>query len=110
MFYAAINSRATDTSIGFCNTWGVIGFATKAMRDAYVSNANDLATQAITSKEFGKYEAKRGQINYYDAAGDYMIHTQNGEFMRGGLSIDPVTARSVQSAEDLAVDAYWSSL
>ena len=109
MFYAAINTRATETSIGFCNTWGVIGFATKAMRDAYVKRADDLATQAITAKEVGKYDAKIGEVDYFDAAGDLMVHTQHGEFMRGGKSIDPVTAQQAVSSEDLAVAAYWNA-
>jgi hypothetical protein len=108
MFYAAVNSRATDTSIGFCNTWGVIGFATRAMRDAYVKRADDFATRAIASKEVGKYDSKIGEVDYYDAAGDLMVHTQRGEFMRGGKSIDPVTAQQAMSYEDLAVEAYWS--
>lgn len=97
MFYAEVNSHATDTSIGFANTWGVIGFATKTMRDAYVARATDLATKSITSKEVGKYDARLGQINYYDANGDLMEHTQNGEFMRGDVRIDPVTAEVVDS-------------
>lgn len=109
MFYAAVNSHATDTSIGFANTWGVIGFATKTMRDAYVARATDLATKSITSKEVGKYDARLGQISYYDAAGDLMEHTQHGEFSRGGLSIDPVTAEPVASAEQKGSEAYWDA-
>lgn len=109
MFYAAVNSRATETSIGFANTWSVLGFATKAMRDAYVRRATDMATRSITSKEVGTYEAKLGQIDYYDAAGDLMTHTQRGEFCRAGYSIDPVTAAPVASAEEKAAQAYWDA-
>jgi hypothetical protein len=97
MFYAAINSRSTETSVGFANTWGVIGFATKTMRDAYVARATDLATKSITSKEVGKYDARLGQISYYDANGDLMEHTQHGEFMSGHVRIDPVSAEVVDS-------------
>lgn len=109
MFYAAVNSRASETSVGFANTWGVLGFATKAMRDAYVQRSTDMATRSITSKEVGKYDAKLGQIDHYDAAGDLMVHTQRGEFCRGGYSIDPVTATPVVSAEQKAADAYWET-
>ena len=110
MYYAAINTRATETSIGFANTWGVLGFSTKTMRDAYVQRATDLATQAITAKEVVKYDAKIGEVDYYDAAGDLMVHTQRGEYMRGGRSIDPVTAVPVVSSEEKAADAYWSAV
>ena len=109
MFYAAINSRATETSVGFANTWGVLGFATRQMRDAYVKRATDMATRAITSKEVGTYSAKLGQIDHYDAEGDLMVHTQRGEFHRGGYSIDPVTASPRESAEQVAAEAYWAS-
>lgn len=108
MYYAAINTHATETSIGFANTWGVIGFSTKAMRDAYVQRATDQATQAITAKEVAKYDAKIGEVDYYDASGDLMTHTQRGEYMRGGRAIDPVTAAPVASAEERAAEAYWS--
>ena len=97
MFYAAINSRATETSVGFANTWGVLGFATKVMRDAYVERATDLATKAITSKEVRGYDARLGQVCYYDATGRLHSHMGHGEFADGGESIDPVTAKLVDS-------------
>lgn len=109
MYYAAINSRATETSIGFANTWGVLGFATRQMRDAYVKRATDMATRAITSKEVSIYGAKIGQIDHYDAEGDLMVSTQRGEFCRGGYSIDPVTAKPRESAEQVAADEYWAA-
>lgn len=109
MFYAAVNSRATETSVGFANTWSVLGFATRAMRDAYVRRATDLATRAITSKEVGTYGSKLGKIDYYDADGDLMTHSQRGEFHRGGYSIEPVTAAPVTSAEQKAAEAYWDA-
>ena len=55
MFYAAINSYATETSTGFSNTWGVLAFETKAARDSYIADASDLATRSIARKEIGKY-------------------------------------------------------
>lgn len=108
MYYAAVNSYATETSIGFANTWGVLGFATKSMRDAYVDCATDLATKAITSKDLGKYDAKLGQISYYDAVGDLQEHAQRGEFTRGGVSIDPATAKPITSNEEYASADYWA--
>ena len=109
MVYAAVNSHATETSIGFANTWSVLGFATKGMRDAYVERATDMATRAITAKEVGKYNAKIGQISYYDVAGDLIHHMQHGEFARGGHSIDPVTAKPRISAEQVGAEEYWAS-
>ena len=97
MFYAAVNSHATETSIGFSNTWGVLGFATRQMRDAYVKHAKDLATKAITSNEIRTYGGKPGQVSFYDADGNLQSHTQAGEFMDGGERIDPLTAKVVDS-------------
>lgn len=97
MFYAAVNSYATETSIGFSNTWGVLGFATRQMRDAYVQQAKDLATKAITSSEIRTYNAKPGQVSYYDADGNLQTHTQAGQFTDGGERIDPNTAKVVDS-------------
>ena len=80
MYYAAINSYSTVTSVGFNNTWSVIGFATKATRDAYVMAATDLATRQISSAEIKKYGGKRGEITHYDASGVKQTHMQRGEF------------------------------
>lgn len=80
MFYAAINSYATETSIGFANTWSVIGFEVKAMRDRYVKNATDLATRVCKVSDFGKYNAKIGQVDWIDADGFKHLHCGNGEF------------------------------
>lgn len=55
MYYAAINSYATETSVGFANTWGVVRFADRASRDEYVEEATDLATKAILAKEVKNY-------------------------------------------------------
>jgi len=51
MFYAATNSYATESSIGFSNTWGAIAFESKSTRDDFVKSSTDLATRAITKKE-----------------------------------------------------------
>jgi hypothetical protein len=55
MFYAAINTYATETSSGFANTWGVLAFETRAARDSYVRSRADLATRAVTRKEIPQY-------------------------------------------------------
>ena len=80
MFYAVINSYATETSVGFTNTWSVIGFEVKAMRDKFVKDATDLATRVCKVPEFGKYNAKRGQVDWIDADGFKHLHCGNGEF------------------------------
>lgn len=54
-FYAAVNSYATETSIGFANTWSVLVFDSKSNRDTYVRSATDLATRAITRAEIPNY-------------------------------------------------------
>ncbi len=59
MFYAAINSYASETDIGFANTWGVLAFSTRAARDAYVESAIDLATRAITRREISNYTSRQ---------------------------------------------------
>lgn len=97
MFYAAVNSYATETSMGFANTWGVLGFATSQMRDAYVQSAKDMATKAITSKEVRTYGGKLGQVSYYDADGNLQAHIQAGQFTGGDERIDPNTAKVVDS-------------
>ena len=53
--YAATNDYASETSIGFCNTWNVWAFSTKVARDVFVGSRSDLATRAITKQEIGKY-------------------------------------------------------
>lgn len=55
MFYAAVNNYASETSIGFANTWGVIAFESRAARDAYVAKATDLATRPILRSEIRRY-------------------------------------------------------
>lgn len=100
MYYAAVNSHATETSIGFTNTWGVIGFATRQTRDAYVHRATDLATRITTTAEFKKYGAKRGQVSYYDKTGSFFSVYRNGSEIvsyRTGMTIDPVTAKPITS-------------
>ncbi len=88
MYYAAINSYATDTSVGFSNTWSAIGFATKETRDAYVHCATDLATKAILASELRQYGEKPGQVSHYTADGTFMQHVQRGEFFATGDVLD----------------------
>lgn len=80
MFYAAKNHYASPTSVGFFNTWYVIGFANRACRDAHVSNSVDMATRPIKANQIKKYGGKPKRINFYDKHGKYHIHMGNGEF------------------------------
>lgn len=66
-FYAATNSYASATDVGFSNTWNVLAFDSKTARDAFVESSNDLATRAITKREVTKYasnyNANRNEMN-----------------------------------------------
>jgi hypothetical protein len=55
MYYAACNHYATDTSVGFANTWYIRSFETKAKRNDFVSSAEDMATRAIKRREIKLY-------------------------------------------------------
>jgi hypothetical protein len=57
MYYAADNSCASSTSHGFANTWFVLAFDTKAHRDQYVADANNLACCAISRRQVTGYAA-----------------------------------------------------
>lgn len=93
MFYAAKNSWVTETSIGFADTWYVIGFATKQMRDTYVEQAKDRATRTITSQNIKEYGGKVGQIGYYDSLGHFMVYVGDGHFARDCCDVDPLTMK-----------------
>lgn len=80
MHFAAINTHASETSIGFANTWGVLAFETKKARDAYVDASTDMATRAITRSEIGKY--CQGDVKPF--SGDrYMIGLSPREEIEG---------------------------
>ena len=66
MFYAAVNRYATGVSVGFANTWGVIGFATKKARDNFVNHAKDMATRPIKYDEIRIYGGKPGEVELFD--------------------------------------------
>lgn len=100
MFYAAINSYATETSVGFANTWGVIGFATKAQRDEYVAEAEDLATKGIKAGEIRNYGGKAGHISFYDAEGR-MHRYMGAEFGEPRFCIEPTAEEIEEAAEHL---------
>ena len=112
MYYAAVNSYATSTSVGFANTWSVIGFQTRAMRAAYIQSADDLATRAILSKEIRSYGAKHGEVNFYDADGylnefDSWVKTHR----QTAVKINIATGKLEDDGIDHdAVDAYWDEL
>ena len=61
-YYAATNTYASETSIGFGNTWIVLAFETRAARDAYVAAATDRATRAITRREIPEYARRDGDF------------------------------------------------
>ena len=54
-FYAASNRYASETSVGFANTWFVLVFNSRTARDEYVQQARDLATRAITRRDVPRY-------------------------------------------------------
>lgn len=100
MFYAAINSYSSETSVGFANTWGVIGFEKRQQRDEYVSEANDLATQAISASEIRKYDSKPGHVSYYDAGGN-MHRYMGSEFGAPCFAIEPTLDEVADAAEEI---------
>ena len=52
MHYAQYNLYGTSTDVGFANTWQVASFASKAARDAWVSQHKDrLDVAAVTRSE-----------------------------------------------------------
>ena len=109
MYYAAVNSYATETSRGFCNTWSVIGFELRATRDAYVQRATDLATTAIKAAEIRRFGGKRGEVNFFDATGCLWEYDDWASLHReSALRICPQTANAVDDGIDHeAVAAYW---
>ena len=54
-FFAAVNGYASETDIGFANTWGVLAFDSRKARDAFVDNDMHLATRAIARSEIARY-------------------------------------------------------
>lgn len=76
MFYAANNSYASATDIGFANTWFVVGFETRRERDDYVAAATDMAARAITRAEVRQY-AQQDTIptGFYSGRRGYVVQT-----------------------------------
>lgn len=54
-YFAAGNSFASETDVGFDNTWYVLAFDSRKARDDYVSIARDLATRAIRRDQVTAY-------------------------------------------------------
>ena len=76
IYYAATNSYASTTSVGFANTWNVLGFHSKAARDAFVESRDDMATRAITKREVTRYAS-----NYVLSRNEYNKPTPfSGQF------------------------------
>jgi hypothetical protein len=55
MFYSAHNRYASETRIGFANTWVIWCWETRKARDAYLAQCRDLASRPIRKKEIGQY-------------------------------------------------------
>jgi len=52
MYYAAINSYASETSLGFANTWGVWGTVDGEILCVYVrANSRDTAINLVRQEE-----------------------------------------------------------
>lgn len=99
MHYAAGNSYASDTSVGFCNTWSAIGFPSRKARDAYVAKATDLATKAIKVAELALIGEKRGRVSYYTADGVLMQYC--------GMNDGVAQFIAMPSADEIG--AYWAT-
>jgi len=82
MFYLAKNYYSTPTSIGFANTWYVVGFPTRAARDAHVLKCPNLATQAIKANDLRKFGGCPKKVNYFDKHGQYFVYMGNREFCK----------------------------
>ena len=92
MFYAAKNYTASETSIGFANTWYCVGFESKKMRDAHVAESTDKATRSIKASEIGKYDGKVGKVHYFDKEGNLFLYAN-----------DPNGGYFYRASEDTAV-------
>ena len=73
MYYAAKNRYASETNIGFCNTWYVVAFPTCAARNEHVQESNDRATKAIFASDYRRYGAVPGKVNFADIWDDGML-------------------------------------
>lgn len=54
-FFATDNIYATESSVGFANTWRVLVFSSLSDRNLYVAKSKDIATRPIYKKEISKY-------------------------------------------------------
>ena len=82
MFYIAKNNYSTPTSIGFSNSWYVVGFPSRAARHAHVFECPNLATKVIAASEIRKYGGSHKKVNYFDDNNQYWIHMGHGEFCK----------------------------
>ena len=77
MFYAAINSYANETNIGFANTWSVLAFACREDRDDYLAERTDMASRAIKRAEIKNYMSR--SVSPFSGA-RYMIGMTPNQF------------------------------
>jgi hypothetical protein len=54
-YYALDNHRASETSKGFANTWFVLRFPSRRLRDDYIRRATSIAARPVTAREARKY-------------------------------------------------------
>lgn len=76
MFYAAKNYYSSPTSVGFANTWYVVGFADRAARDAHVADCFDMATQPIKATQISQFGGKPKNIGVFDSNGQILCTPQ----------------------------------
>lgn len=74
--YALWNSYASDTDVGFSNTWSAYTFDDSLQRDAWLAKRADMASRACTRAEASKY--------LYHPRGDSVSK-------EGGYLLNPVT-------------------
>ena len=79
MYYAAINYKADQSSMGFSNTWNVHAFDSKRERDNFVSEKSVMnkSAKAIARKDISTYIEKtqnpgtgKREFELIDGSGD----------------------------------------
>jgi hypothetical protein len=81
-YYSAHNHYATDTSLGFANTWYVIAWSSTAARAACLNSCDDWASRKIRRDQIRKYtkEVKpfSGEGYRLDDSVEYSENPSNG--------------------------------
>jgi hypothetical protein len=82
MWYSAHNHYASETDVGFANTWFVYAWETKKARDKHVEKCRDMASRAIRKKEIGHY---LGAVQPFSGEGYRLQPEQDREQRQKGL-------------------------